>query len=62
MKYIVYFEVFGKKMKTVVEANSDIEAKLKVRDRMVFHKVTEHRETTMWDNFIEVYNNLKRFI
>lgn len=40
-EYIVYFEVFGKKMKTTVYANSEAEAKKKVLDAVVFHKVTE---------------------
>ena len=41
-KYTVYFEVFGKKMKTVVSADSPSDAKLMIRKRLkeiVFYDV-----------------------
>jgi hypothetical protein len=45
--YKVYFEVFGKKMKTDVFANSEEEAKKKVIERIVFHKVERHNEKSI---------------
>lgn len=36
--YEVYFEVFGKKMKTTILAESEDDAKKKVLDKVVFHK------------------------
>ena len=38
-QFTVYFEIFGKKMKTTVFANTEEEAKRKVKDKIVFHKV-----------------------
>jgi len=41
MKYKVYFEIFGKKMKTEVNAISSEAAKKAVKDKIIFHKVEE---------------------
>jgi hypothetical protein len=38
-RYIVYFELFGKKMKTTVIAENEDAARLSVKDKVVFHKV-----------------------
>ena len=40
----VYFEVFGKKMKTTINASSKEDAENKVRNKIIFHKV--EREVT----------------
>ena len=37
--YIIYFEIFGKKMKTIIEADSKSEAKQNVKDKIIFHKI-----------------------
>jgi ASC-1-like (ASCH) protein len=37
--YIVYFEIFGKKMKTEVKAHDPAKARQKVIDKLIFHKV-----------------------
>ena len=42
MNYTVYFEIFGKKMRHDVEATSEADAKRKVAERIVYHKVIEH--------------------
>lgn len=39
MQYTVYFEIFGKKMKTTVEAKSEEDAKYLVMGKIVWHKV-----------------------
>lgn len=39
--YIIYFEVYGKKMKTTVFAGSEESAKDIVRSKVVFHKVVK---------------------
>ena len=52
-KYHVYFEIYGKKMKATVEATSFKDAKDKVKDKIIFHKVEpvddffEHLKRTM---------------
>jgi hypothetical protein len=37
----VYFEIFGKKMKTTVRADSFYAAQCKVKDKIIFHKTEE---------------------
>lgn len=39
MKHTVYFEIYGKKMKTTVEANSEAQAKAVVKSKLKIHKV-----------------------
>ena len=39
MEYAVYFEVFGKKMKTIINASNEEEAKYILMGKIVFHKV-----------------------
>jgi len=39
MKYRIYFEAFGKKLKTVVEANSETEAMHSIRNQIEILKV-----------------------
>ena len=51
-KYTVYFEIFGKKMKHDVEAISEADAKRKVADKIVFHKVVKRPEKT-WNGVFE---------
>jgi hypothetical protein len=38
-EYIVYFEIYGKKMKVRIWANSEEDAKYKVMGKIRFHKV-----------------------
>lgn len=38
-KYIVYFEIYGKKMKTVVMAKNEQHAVQIVKDKIILHKV-----------------------
>lgn len=39
--YDVYFELFGKKMKTTVLAENEADAKTEVKAKIVFYKVAE---------------------
>ena len=45
MKYTLFFEFFGHKMKTSVQANNVQEAKQKVRDRIAFISIQEQDDT-----------------
>lgn len=38
-EYKVYFEIFGKKMQTTLDAESIEDAKLELFDKIIFHKV-----------------------
>lgn len=40
-EYVVYFEIFDKKLKTTLNANSIDEAKKKVYDNLKFSKIDE---------------------
>ena len=44
-KYTVYFELFGKKMKTTVRASSKIEAQEQILSKVKFYKVEPERFT-----------------
>lgn len=39
MTYRVYFEIFGKKMRVEIEADSAVQAKEIIRDKIIFHKI-----------------------
>ena len=40
MKYTVYFEIFGKKLKYTVKADSEEDAKYKIMGKIIWHKIT----------------------
>ena len=58
MKYTVYFEIFGKKMRHDVGATSEADAKRKIAEKIVFHKVVKHRK----GSFSELFADFKREI
>jgi hypothetical protein len=39
MKYTVYFEIYGKKLKVSIDANSPEDAKYKIMGKIKFHKI-----------------------
>jgi hypothetical protein len=53
-KFIVYFELFGKKMKTEVFAKSERDAKKRIAEKIVFHKI-EPVEETMFKNLKDIF-------
>jgi 1-deoxy-D-xylulose 5-phosphate reductoisomerase len=42
--FTVYFEIYGKKMKTSVEANNKEHAKQIIKDKIQFHKINNTLE------------------
>lgn len=48
-KYILYFELYGKKMKTVIEASSANEAKNKLKEKIIFHKIDVENKDNPFD-------------
>ena len=42
-KYTIYFELFSKKIKTTVEAESEIAAKQKIVANIKWHKIFEEK-------------------
>jgi len=39
-QYTVLFEIYGKKLKTVIKADSMADAQAKIRQSIIFHKTT----------------------
>ena len=46
-KYMIYFEIFGKKMKTEISAASKEEAKRIMKDKIIFHKIEKISDPTV---------------
>jgi len=53
--YIVYFEMFGKKVKTTILAKSTTEAKQNVINKIKFHKITENPEDE-FNKGVDIFN------
>ena len=53
-KYKVYFEFFGRKMKTEIFANDKLDAKVKIAEMIKFHKV-ETIEETMYKDLKDIF-------
>jgi hypothetical protein len=51
-QYEVWFEVYGKKMKTTVLAKHEIEAKELIRKQIIFYKVEESKPTDPGVDFL----------
>jgi hypothetical protein len=49
-KFKVYFEIFGKKMKTSITANSREEAKQLLMKKIIFHKVELDEDFKLQDD------------
>jgi len=61
MKYTVYFELFGKKMKYETEADSEADAKRNVSEKLIFHKVVKQpRMPNTGNTFYDLINLFKR--
>jgi hypothetical protein len=39
MEYVVYFELYGKKMRATVKAASHYDAMCLIKDKVIFHKI-----------------------
>lgn len=50
--FTVYFELFGKKMKHTLLAQSKEDAKYQVQKKIIFHKVIE--EKSVFDNIMDI--------
>jgi hypothetical protein len=55
MKYKAFFEIYGKRLKTIVDANSADEAKNIVIKKIIFHKIVLMDD----DNDIDSSENFK---
>jgi hypothetical protein len=58
-QYEVWFEVYGKKMKTTVLAKHEIEAKEIIRKQIIFYKVEESKPSDPSVDFLKGIFNIK---
>ena len=56
-EYIVFFEFFGRKMKSVVYAENEAQAKEKIKERLFFHKVEEGDKD--FNQIVDLFENFK---
>ena len=59
MKYEVYFEFFGRKMRMEVEAATEQAAKNIITNRIIFFKVVTHKPKYPSDEFIKDFFGMK---
>lgn len=60
--YIVYFEIFGKKMKTEVKALDPAKARQQVIDKLIFHKVEiKENLSDIPDSIKDVFGDIFKF-
>ena len=60
-KYTIYFEIFGKKLKTTVLAENKEHAKEIIKNKIVFYRIDEEIENDIFDSFFnggDVFDNL----
>ncbi len=58
--YDVYFELFGKKMKTKVLAESEVKAKEEVKNKIIFHKVAKVKDDA-FNDVTDIIDKMKDF-
>ena len=55
--YSVYFEIYGKKMKANVMADSITKAQAKVKDKIIFHKTIASKKD-YFNKSVDTFNNI----
>jgi hypothetical protein len=55
MTWTVYFEIYGRRMKTIINAPSASEAAAKVREKLIIHKVERIRDETPFDDLMRQF-------
>ena len=50
-EFVVYFELFNKKMKTTVAASTEDEAKSIVANKIIFHKIEQVNNQPIIDSY-----------
>lgn len=57
-EYTVYFELYGKKMKTEIFAKDKNDAMMKIRQKITFHKISETKSNKddVFDNIMNLFN------
>jgi len=50
----VLFEIYGKKLKTTISAKSKDDAKTKIKDKIIFHKISENENIDFLKNIFGI--------
>lgn len=56
-KFTIWFEIFGKKMKTTIEANNESEAKQALARKIIFHKI---ETSSFMDDILKEFEELRK--
>lgn len=56
-KYTIYFEIFDKKLKTEIFADSKEHAKQQIKNKIIFHKINEKEISNPLEDF---FNGFKK--
>lgn len=54
-KYTVKFEIFGKKMQTVIYAENQFRADIKLREKLKIYSIEEVKEDAIVDQFKKMF-------
>ena len=64
-KFVIYFEIFGKKMKTTLLSDTEENAKKEIINKIVFHKIEKeksqfNKDSDFFDNFMDIISGKKK--
>lgn len=54
--YTLWFELYGKKMKTTVDAYTEEDAIKIIKNKIIFHKI--EKQKTVTDDITDAFNNI----
>jgi hypothetical protein len=57
-KFTLYFEFYGKKMKATVLSDTEENAKKRLKDKIIFHKIK--KESDFMQHFRDILNGKKK--
>jgi hypothetical protein len=59
-EYIVWFEIYGKKLKTTLWAYSVDDAYTRIREKIIFHKIQEVPKNDIPDFFNDIFKGFHK--
>lgn len=61
MKYDIFFEIYGKKMKATILADNVNDAKERIKNKIIFHKIEVAKKEPITDIFSDLDDILSAF-
>lgn len=63
--FVIYFEFYGRKMKTTVLSDTEENAKKEIINKIVFHKIEKEKSqfnkySDFFDNFMDIISGKKK--